>query len=971
VDQRCGIWVSGREIGVLGDAARSDDAAVDHAAVDHVGVNDVDAGTDTGDDADRVVDYLVIGGGPAGLQLGYFLHRAGRHYLILEAGPGPGTFFRTFPRHRQMISINKPHTGRLDPELTLRWDWNSLLSDDPELRFTKYTGRYFPQADDYVRYLSDFAMRHRLRIRCGSRVVEVAREPDPAGRGMFVVTDDAGRHYRARRVVVATGFTRPYVPEVPGIETAERYDEVSTDPDDFTDQRVLLIGKGNSAFETADNLTEKAAVIHVAGPSSIKFAWRTHFIGHLRAVNNSFLDTYQLKTQNSVLDCDIEKIEYDPDGIVGPPFTLNGSHGRYLVTVRYLRRDKTATFSYDRVIACTGFRMDASIFADTCRPELTIRNRFPALTHEWESVNVPDLYFAGTITQSRDFKKYTSAFIHGFRYGIRALMKIFDQRYEGTPWPSRELPVDPEILTDAVLSRLNRTSALWQQFHFMSDLVIVDQDVGHARYYEEVPVDYVRASEFASAQDAFVCTLEYGPGHDLIDPFDIAVGREWEAEHHHDDRYLHPVVRHYRKGELFADLRLAENLDNDWTYECEHREPLRSFVALQLAATTPDALDASDADPAGELAPDHEGDDEGERAGVPEFINLREVEPVARLRLDPVHYDYFAGGAQDEVTVRANIRAFKRLTLVPRILRGAGPPSLDVSVLGSDATMPVLLAPTAFHKLAYPEGELATARAAAAAGTIMVSAMLSTVAIEDIAAAARTVASDPQLWFQLYIQPDLAFTEAIVRRAEGAGCRALVVTVDSSALGRAERNDRNDFHDLPPDLTCENLRIGGRSGHVRQVVLSPELSWRQVDWLREISDLPILLKGVLHPADARIAVQHGIDGLVVSNHGGRQLDTAPATIDQLPAIVDAVAGAVPVLLDGGIRRGTDVVKALALGATAVAVGRPVVWGLAAGGEEGVARVLKILRTELAHTLTLCGVSTPADLDHDQVGTRPC
>ncbi|MGH3489010.1 MAG: NAD(P)-binding domain-containing protein, partial [Actinopolymorphaceae bacterium] len=708
-------------------------------------------------DERTAVDYLVIGAGPAGLQLGYFLHRSGRNYLVLEAGPAPGTFFRIFPRHRQMISINKPHTGRDDPELTLRWDWNSLLSDDPELRFTRYTGRYFPHADDYVRYLSDFATRHGLRVRCGTSVVDVSREAESDGRGMFVVTDDGGRRYQARRVIVATGFTKPYVPEIPGIETAERYDEMSVDADDFTDQRVLLIGKGNSAFETADHLTEKAAVIHVAGPSSIKFAWRTHFIGHLRAINNSFLDTYQLKTQNSVLDCVIERVEHDADGIAGPPGTLNGAKGRYLVTVRYLRRDKTATFSYDRVVACTGFRMDASIFAAGCRPELTIRDRFPALTPEWESVNIPDLYFAGTLTQSRDFKKYTSAFIHGFRYGIRALTRIFDQKYEGTRWPSRELPVDPETLTDAVLTRLNRTSALWQQFHFMSDVVIVDQDAGTARYYEEVPVDYVRASDFAAAQDAFVCTLEYGPGHDLIDPFDIAVGREWEAAHHHDDRYLHPVVRHYRNGRLFADLRLAENLDNDWTYECEHREPLRSFVALQLAATAPDPTDA---DLAGEVVPgevvpgggagdqddadldaDRDVDDGGD--GVPEFINLREVEPVARLRLDPVHYDYFAGGAQDEVTVRENERAFARRTLVPRILSGAGLPSLDVTVLGADMTMPVLLAPTAFHKLAHPDAERATARAAAAAGVTMIAAMLSTIAVEDIAAEARKAATGP------------------------------------------------------------------------------------------------------------------------------------------------------------------------------------------------------------------------------------
>jgi 4-hydroxymandelate oxidase len=241
--------------------------------------------------------------------------------------------------------------------------------------------------------------------------------------------------------------------------------------------------------------------------------------------------------------------------------------------------------------------------------------------------------------------------------------------------------------------------------------------------------------------------------------------------------------------------------------------------------------------------------------------------------------------------------------------------------------------------------------------------MLSTVAIEDMAAEARKTTPDgaePSLWFQLYVQPDLGFTEAIVRRAESAGCRALVVTVDSPALGRHERNDRNDFHDLPPGLRCENLRElrGGEPGSVRQVVLSPEISWEHIAWLRGISDLPIVLKGVLHPRDAALAVENGIDGLLVSNHGGRQLDTTPATITRLPVIAEAVDGRVPLLLDGGVRRGTDVIKALALGAVAVAIGRPAIWGLAAAGEAGVARVLELLRNELDNALTLCGCDSP-------------
>jgi 4-hydroxymandelate oxidase len=341
----------------------------------------------------------------------------------------------------------------------------------------------------------------------------------------------------------------------------------------------------------------------------------------------------------------------------------------------------------------------------------------------------------------------------------------------------------------------------------------------------------------------------------------------------------------------------------------------------------------------------------------PGLVNLRDFEAAARTCLDPVYYDYFASGAQDETTVAANEAAFRGRTLVPRVLRGCPPPRLETSVLGQTAAMPVLIAPTAFHRLACPDAEVATGRAAAAADVIMIAAMLSTVTIEEIAA------TDAKLWFQLYIQPDLAFTESLVRRAEAAGCRALVVTVDSPALGRNERGDRNNFHDLPPGVYCANM---GAAGHVRQVVLSPAISWWHVDWLRETTSLPILLKGVLHPADAKLAVDHGVDGLIVSNHGGRQLDAAPASLDRLAPIAEAVGGRVPLLLDGGVRRGTDVAKAMALGARAVAIGRPVLWGLAVAGEAGVRRVLELLRVELTNALTLLGVGAPGELARDQV-----
>ena len=510
------------------------------------------------------MEYLIIGAGPAGLQLAYFLEQAGRDYLVVEAGPTPGTFFRTFPRHRQLISSNKPHTGCSDPEFNLRMDWNSLLSDDPRLRFTRYTERYFPPADEMVRYLVDFAAASRLHIQNDTRIVRITRN------GAFQARDQHGRTYEAKRLIVATGVSQPYIPPIPGIEAAEFYTIVSVNPRDFTDQRVLIIGKGNSGFETADNLIETAAVIHVAGPNSIRLAWKSHYVGHLRAVNNNMLDTYQLKSQNALLDGNIERIEH--------------RDGSYFVIVSFSRANEVKKeIRYDRVIVCTGFRFDASVFADDCRPQLVYNHRFPAQTAEWESTNVADLYFAGTLMQVRDFKKSTGGFIHGFRYGVRALYHMLERKYYGVTWPHAVLRSDPSVLMEAVIERVNRTSALWQQFGFLCDLIVFDPQ-GQARYYEELPVDYVRDSDFGEAECYVTIALEYGPDHDKFDPFDITVKRvaQDDAEHSVDARYLHPVVRQYSRRKFVSEHHIAENLENQWNGPA-HREPLTRFFASVIS----------------------------------------------------------------------------------------------------------------------------------------------------------------------------------------------------------------------------------------------------------------------------------------------------------------------------------------------------------------------------------------------------
>ncbi|QKW25888.1 NAD(P)-binding domain-containing protein [Streptomyces seoulensis] len=521
-------------------------------------------------------DYLIIGAGPAGLQLAASLERDGADYVVLERGSGPGTFFTRFPRHRRLISVNKVHTGYEDPELRLRMDWNSLLSDDPELLFTRYSRRYFPPADDMVRYLADFAARTGVRVRYDTTVERIARDGDDDGG--FTVTDHTGNTWRARRLVVATGVSLPHLPSVPGIELAERYDTFDPDPEAFTDQRVLIIGRGNSAFETADSLMETAAVIHVVGSGSLRLAWRTHYVGHLRAVNNNFLDSYQLKSQNAVLDGRVLAIRKDGDG--------------FRVPVAFERVDEVVKdLRYDRVIVATGFRIDVSVFDDTCRPGLVVDDRFPALTPVGESVNVPGLYFAGTLTQGADFKKATTGFIHGFRYSVRALHRTLRRRHHGEPWPVRELGDATEAAVDAVVFRVNRSSALWQQFGVLGDLLLVGPD-GALRYAEELPVrhvpDAVRAGDFGEVDAHAVITLEYGADHDRVDPFDVTAGRTSQQDVRGlDGRYLHPVVRWYRAGAFVAEHHLTENLENEWDSEEIHRAPLRAFLAAHRGPAAP------------------------------------------------------------------------------------------------------------------------------------------------------------------------------------------------------------------------------------------------------------------------------------------------------------------------------------------------------------------------------------------------
>ncbi|MFD9882604.1 alpha-hydroxy acid oxidase [Streptomyces alboflavus] len=353
----------------------------------------------------------------------------------------------------------------------------------------------------------------------------------------------------------------------------------------------------------------------------------------------------------------------------------------------------------------------------------------------------------------------------------------------------------------------------------------------------------------------------------------------------------------------------------------------------------------------------------------PQRITLADFHDAARDVLPAPAYDYLQGGAADERTVRWNAEAYERLALLPPVLTGTAGVDTRCTLYGTELPAPVLLAPTASHGLFHPDAEAATVRGAAAGGALTTVSTFSTLTLEEIGAAATG-----PWWFQLYVQRDRALTEDLVRRARAAGATACVVTVDTPVTGLRERDLRNGFalpsHRMPANLagrTAEPGRNAADPAHrgIHDPRIDPAVGWSDLEWLRSISGLPVLAKGIVRPDDARRAAEIGI-GVWMSNHGGRNLDTAIAPLVTLPAVAEAVAGRVPVLIDGGIRRGTDVVKALALGADAVAIGRPYVWSLAAAGAEGVTAALSALHREIELALALLGAPDLAALTPDLV-----
>jgi thioredoxin reductase len=525
---------------------------------------------------ERTYRYLIIGAGPAGLQLSYFLQRAGADYLTLEREEIPGSFFRRYPRYRRLISLNKVHCPTECPEAALRWDWNSLLSDAPWLRFPRYSQEYFPGADDLLRYLADFQSAHSLKVRFRAGVDRVEKD----GRRFLVHVGP--QVFGAECLVIATGWGRPYIPGIPGIELATGYEDMPVEGESFTGQRVLIIGKGNSAFETAQRLLPHTSFVHLASPHPVRLAWNSKHPGDVRGQYGALLDSYWFKTLHGVLECQIDRIWREG--------------GRFKAAITYTLADgEQALLEYDAVLRCTGFAMDTTPFGASCRPQLAEDGQIPAIRPDFQSVNLDGLYFAGTLMQGRDRRRASSAFIDGFRYNLRTMAALLLERYDQVPLGCQVLPVDADKLTEVMLERVNYSSALWTQFEYLADAYAVDEAAGRVRHYADLPEDYA-AGRFAGHPLCFTVTLRWGR-RDHGDVF--AIRRHPVPERADECAFLHPVVRAWRHGEMVAEQHLLEDLLAEWRDPARHAAPLRAFLTAQLATAGPRELVSTSPDRSG------------------------------------------------------------------------------------------------------------------------------------------------------------------------------------------------------------------------------------------------------------------------------------------------------------------------------------------------------------------------------------
>ncbi|KAK3089494.1 hypothetical protein FSP39_004045 [Pinctada imbricata] len=515
-------------------------------------------------------EYCIIGAGPAGLQMGYYLQRDKRDYVIYEQSDKAGSFFKKYPRHRKLISINKVNTGSNNKEFNMRHDWNSLLSDDDRMLFKQFSREMFPHADVMTRYLQTFASHFDLNIQYNTQISDIESIMATGGStSYFRMKNQEQETLTCRIVIIATGLWLPNIPRIPGINLTEGYEDISTDPEQYNAKSVLILGRGNSAFETADAMYDRTNFIHMVGRNRIRLAWETHYVGDLRAVNNGLLDTYQLKSLDGLLEYDLSD------------YKVVKKHGKLFLEENVQQERHLAEeydndpllMPYDKIIRCLGFKFDKSIFRNESSVEMNSgrASKYPVIDHDYRSPSVDGLYYAGTIAHSLDYRLSAGGFIHGFRYSVK---------------------------------RTNEAAGIYQMYSVLGDIIIVDKDRGTFAYYEEYPIQLLhKFTEVTGAnvtnKGVFVITLQYGqtfkgPKEDVFRVDRAATSPRFG----HLSNFLHPVIYFYKampddnkmtsrkKRELLPKPdglhHMVEDFNTDWSRPVTHVIPLRAFIGSML-----------------------------------------------------------------------------------------------------------------------------------------------------------------------------------------------------------------------------------------------------------------------------------------------------------------------------------------------------------------------------------------------------
>jgi thioredoxin reductase len=490
-------------------------------------------------------EYIILGAGPAGVQMGYFMEKAGRDYLILEKNAVAGSFFEHYPRHGTLISLNKVYNFFPEEEFNLRHDWNSLLTDDFSLKFTDYTEELYPSNKILVQYLNDYVNKFGIKIRYNTNITMVTRQAD--GDKLFTLEDTDGNKFQCKRLILATGPLKPNIPDVEGIELAVGFEDYEPNTDRYTNKRVVILGRGNSAFEVATELSGKAAVIFIMiGNRFIRHAWNSHFVGDLRSFNNNILDMFQLKAMHTVTGTTLTKLVKQEDGSLQVHYTEELPHWKTPGT-------SYGWFEVDYVIRAAGFKYaEPKMFAADIAPEMDQAMKYPVLDSSWETTT-PDMYCIGTNMAARD-KKSASGFIHGFRYNTRTLFRILEEKYHQVAMPSDTFNLkneeDLQKLGDHIITRLSNTSGLYQLYGTLCDVLVINDDNTVQMYYE-LPVTYVvRDSDFTKKK-IIVFTLELG-----FDTFENGYTDSLNFVRRNDPQtpanvaFVHPAFRLYDNGEF-------------------------------------------------------------------------------------------------------------------------------------------------------------------------------------------------------------------------------------------------------------------------------------------------------------------------------------------------------------------------------------------------------------------------------------